>query len=193
MNNNEKKDRGIAIAGTIVVHALAVLILFLMAFKTPLPLPGEEGVEVDLGMMDQGMGNIQPEKPAIPQAAQPQQRLTRARKTSSRKTTMKPHRWKSPKTLSRNKRNLPKSLSLPSTKEHCSKVTTTHRQADRKASRDNLATKANLMAWLASDNMKAMVEKATELVMTSEVEGPSHCTAPAMISVKKESSLLTSG
>lgn len=73
MNSNEKKDRGIAIAGTIVVHALAVLVLFLMAFRTPLPLPGEEGVEVDLGMMNQGMGNIQPEKPAIPQAAQPQQ------------------------------------------------------------------------------------------------------------------------
>ena len=45
-----------------------------MAFRTPLPLPGEEGVEVDLGMMNQGMGNIQPETPAIPQAAQPQQK-----------------------------------------------------------------------------------------------------------------------
>lgn len=72
MNDKEKKDKGIAVAGTILFHALAVLILFLMAFRTPLPLPGEEGVEVDLGMMDQGMGNIQPEKPAIPMAAQPQ-------------------------------------------------------------------------------------------------------------------------
>ena len=72
MDNNEKKDKGIAVAGTIVVHALVVLVLFLMAFRTPLPLPGEEGVEVDLGMMDQGMGNIQPDKPAIPQAAAPQ-------------------------------------------------------------------------------------------------------------------------
>ena len=73
MDNKEKKDRGIAIVGTIVVHTLVVLVLFLMAFKTPLPMPGEEGVEVDLGMMDQGMGNIQPEKPAIPMAAQHQQ------------------------------------------------------------------------------------------------------------------------
>ena len=72
-DNNEKKAKGLAIVGTITVHALAVLLLFLMAFRTPLPLPGEEGVEVDLGMMDQGMGNIQPEKPAIPMAAQPQQ------------------------------------------------------------------------------------------------------------------------
>ena len=73
MNSNEKKDRSIAAVGTVIVHALIVLVLFLMAFRTPLPLPGEEGVEVDLGMMDQGMGNIQPEKPAIPMAAQPKQ------------------------------------------------------------------------------------------------------------------------
>ena len=77
MNDKEKKDKGIAVAGTILFHALAVLILFLMAFRTPLPLPGEEGVEVDLGMMDQGMGNIQPEKPAIPMAAQPQQQTNK--------------------------------------------------------------------------------------------------------------------
>lgn len=79
MSNNEKKDKGIAVAGTIIVHALAVLILLLMAFRTPLPLPGEEGVEVDLGMMDQGMGNIQPEKPAIPMAAQPQQQQNKSK------------------------------------------------------------------------------------------------------------------
>ena len=79
MNNKEKKDKGIAIVGTIVVHALVLLVLFLMAFRTPLPLPGEEGVEVDLGMMDQGMGNIQPEKPAIPMAAQPQQQQNKSK------------------------------------------------------------------------------------------------------------------
>jgi TonB family protein len=79
MNNKEKKDKGIAIVGTIVVHALVLLVLFLMAFRTPLPLPGEEGVEVDLGMMDQGMGNIQPEKPAIPMAAQSQQQQNKSK------------------------------------------------------------------------------------------------------------------
>ena len=79
MDNKEKKDKGIAVAGTIVVHALVVLVLFLMAFRTPLPLPGEEGVEVDLGMMDQGMGNIQPEKPAIPMASQPEQQQSKSK------------------------------------------------------------------------------------------------------------------
>lgn len=79
MNSNEKKDRSIAAVGTVIVHALIVLVLFLMAFRTPLPLPGEEGVEVDLGMMDQGMGNIQPEKPAIPMASQPEQQQSKSK------------------------------------------------------------------------------------------------------------------
>ena len=69
--SKEKKDRTIAAIGTLVVHALIVLALFLMAFRTPLPLPGEEGVEVDLGMYNQGMGEIQPEKSAIPQQSLP--------------------------------------------------------------------------------------------------------------------------
>lgn len=72
MDSKEKKDKGIAIAGTIVVHALAVLALLFMAFKTPLPLPEEEGVEVDLGLMNQGMGNVQPEQSAVPMAPQSQ-------------------------------------------------------------------------------------------------------------------------
>jgi outer membrane biosynthesis protein TonB len=78
MDKNEKKDKGIAIGGTILVHALAVLILFLMAFRTPLPLPGEEGVEVNLGYADEGLGEIQPEKPASPtkSSAPPQQQET---------------------------------------------------------------------------------------------------------------------
>lgn len=79
MNNTEKKDKGIAVVGTIAIHSLVVLVLFLMAFRTPLPLPGEEGVEVDLGMMNQGTGNIQPEKPAIPQTSQPQQQPNKSK------------------------------------------------------------------------------------------------------------------
>lgn len=69
--SKEQKDRTIAVVGTLLVHALIVLALFLMAFRTPLPLPGEEGVEVDLGLYNQGMGQVQPEKPAVPEQAAP--------------------------------------------------------------------------------------------------------------------------
>ena len=69
--SNPKKDKAIAVAGTILVHAMVLVALFLMAFRTPLPLPGEEGVEVDLGMYNQGMGQVQPDKPAVPEQVNP--------------------------------------------------------------------------------------------------------------------------
>ena len=41
---------------TIVFHAVAIILLLTLCFRTPLPLPGEAGVEVNLGMYAQGMG-----------------------------------------------------------------------------------------------------------------------------------------
>jgi len=58
------KDRRRGIIGTVIVHVLLLAALFLLALKTPLPLPGEEGVEVNLGYDDTGFGDIQTESPA---------------------------------------------------------------------------------------------------------------------------------
>lgn len=69
--STERKNKTIAAAGTLLVHALILLALFFMAFRTPLPLPGEEGVEVDLGMYNQGMGLVQPDHSAIPEQSTP--------------------------------------------------------------------------------------------------------------------------
>ena len=44
------KNRLIASIVTILVHAAIVVLLFILCFRTPLPLPGEAGVEVNLGM-----------------------------------------------------------------------------------------------------------------------------------------------
>lgn len=60
----ERRNKVIALSATVLVHAAVVALLVLMAFTTPLPLPGEAGVEVNLGMYNQGMGDVQPEKPA---------------------------------------------------------------------------------------------------------------------------------
>ncbi|MDD4372821.1 MAG: hypothetical protein PHG67_02765 [Bacteroidales bacterium] len=57
------RDRRRALIGTIVFHSMLLIALIFMALITPLPLPGEEGVEVDLGYSDQGMGLIQPDEP----------------------------------------------------------------------------------------------------------------------------------
>jgi len=67
----EQKSRIAAVAGTIGFHALLLLALLLLALRTPLPLPSEEGVEVNLGYSDNGMGDIQPETPALAPSAAP--------------------------------------------------------------------------------------------------------------------------
>jgi outer membrane biosynthesis protein TonB len=64
---NEKKNRLKGIIGTILFHLGILLILLLMALRTPLPLPGEEGVLVNLGYDETGMGVDQQELPATPE------------------------------------------------------------------------------------------------------------------------------
>jgi len=53
MQTTPEQRKGIA--GTILVHLLlAVLMLYVLVLRTPLPLPGEEGVEIRMGNSDEG-------------------------------------------------------------------------------------------------------------------------------------------
>lgn len=70
MENFDSNKRK-ALAGTLLFHLLLLLALFFLALRTPLPLPGEEGVEVNLGYSDQGMGQIQPERPETEESSTP--------------------------------------------------------------------------------------------------------------------------
>jgi outer membrane biosynthesis protein TonB len=60
----EKDSRIKGIIGTILFHAGLIALFIFLGLSTPLPLPGEEGVEVNLGYTDQGMGNDQQPQPA---------------------------------------------------------------------------------------------------------------------------------
>lgn len=53
---NKNKNKIYGIIGTVVFHAIVLVLLFTLCFRTPLPLPGEAGVEVNLGMYAQGLG-----------------------------------------------------------------------------------------------------------------------------------------
>lgn len=53
---NKNKHKLFGIVATIAFHAIALILLFTLCFRTPLPLPGEAGVEVNLGMYAQGLG-----------------------------------------------------------------------------------------------------------------------------------------
>ena len=54
---NKNKNKIYGVIGTVVFHAIVLVLLFTLCFRTPLPLPGEAGVEVNLGMYAQGFGH----------------------------------------------------------------------------------------------------------------------------------------
>ena len=54
----EKNKKGII--GTTIFHVVVALIIIFLGFKTPLPLPGEEGIIINFGTDDEGLGLTQP-------------------------------------------------------------------------------------------------------------------------------------
>ena len=70
-------DQWKGLIGTILFHIALVLLLIFLALHTPLPLPGEEGVEVNFGYDKTGKGLVQKDnpppkpKPVIPKKSKP--------------------------------------------------------------------------------------------------------------------------
>lgn len=58
MEYYKKHKKGIL--GTIIFHTIILLILLFLGFFTPLPLPGEEGILVNFGDSQNGVGNLDP-------------------------------------------------------------------------------------------------------------------------------------
>ena len=48
------------IIGTLIFHIIVLIMLILLGFITPLPLPGEEGILVNFGDSETGFGDIEP-------------------------------------------------------------------------------------------------------------------------------------
>lgn len=63
---NKNKNKLYGIIGTVVFHTIVLVLLFKLCFRTPLPLPGEAGVEVNMGMYAQGVGR-QSSQPKVPE------------------------------------------------------------------------------------------------------------------------------
>lgn len=52
------KNKGII--STIAVHGILILLLMVLGFTTPLPLPAEQGILINFGTSDDGMGAMEP-------------------------------------------------------------------------------------------------------------------------------------
>ncbi|OFX86766.1 MAG: hypothetical protein A2W99_06800 [Bacteroidetes bacterium GWF2_33_16] len=57
--NTKYKRTGLA--GTIVFHSIILVLIVLFGYTTPLPLPSEEGILINFGDEDQGMGQEEPQ------------------------------------------------------------------------------------------------------------------------------------
>ena len=74
----QNRNKTIAIAVTVAVHAVVIALLFVQALTTPLPLPGEAGVEVNLGMYNEGAGMKQQPKPTeVVETPKPKQEVVK--------------------------------------------------------------------------------------------------------------------
>jgi colicin import membrane protein len=59
MNNALEHKNGLI--GTILLHAALVLLLIFFGFRTPLPLPPEQGLLVNFGNSETGFGDLEPQ------------------------------------------------------------------------------------------------------------------------------------
>ncbi len=62
-----------AFIGTVIFHIILILIVVFMGFTTPLPLPGEEGILVNFGDSETGIGEREPSNDAETKVESPAQ------------------------------------------------------------------------------------------------------------------------
>lgn len=85
-NNTNKHMKAVGV--TIAVHALLLVVLFLVGFSTPPPLPDQDlGMEVNLGTSDEGMGDEQPLNPNPPSSGEATASTPQAEATTANNTT----------------------------------------------------------------------------------------------------------
>ena len=64
-------EKGKGLAGTIIIHSILLLLLIFIAFTIPDPPENEEGILVNFGTDETGLGMIEPSTPAVQQEAAP--------------------------------------------------------------------------------------------------------------------------
>ena len=55
------KEHKVGITGTVIFHAIIIVLIILFGYTTPLPLPAEEGILINFGDADQGIGQVEPQ------------------------------------------------------------------------------------------------------------------------------------
>ncbi|MFT5749243.1 MAG: colicin import membrane protein [Ancylomarina sp.] len=151
----DSRSKRIGLVGTVLFHAGVLALLFYLGFRTPLPLPEEEGIVINFGNTDQGAGNKRP--------APSQSRPARKSKPSlKKKETVKPVKKaaSSPKEkiLTQNTEDAP---ALPSAQE-IAKKKDKEEKAKQLKKRKDLAKKVEAEKQRLSEQKKLEEEKAEQ-------------------------------
>lgn len=73
---NRKKNKRIAFWGTFSFIGVMLVLLIIYGFRTPLPLPEEEGILVNLGYDESGMGQVETSGQQQPEPSTPEEAST---------------------------------------------------------------------------------------------------------------------
>jgi len=81
----DSRSKRIGFVGTVLFHAGIIALLFFLGFRTPLPMPQEEGILINFGNSDQGAGRKRPatsqSRPARKSKPKPVVKKEKAKKT----------------------------------------------------------------------------------------------------------------
>ncbi len=77
------------IIGTVVVHGAVIVIVLLLGFSTPLPLPAESGILINFGDNNTGRGRTEPRKTETQQVRQQEETTPPAQPVTKTETTEK--------------------------------------------------------------------------------------------------------
>ncbi|MFA8299288.1 MAG: energy transducer TonB [Hyphomicrobiales bacterium] len=127
---NWTKEKRYGLIGTVIFHAILLVLFLTLAFRTPLPLPGEEGVEVNLGYSNVGQGKKQYAK-APKTSPKPKQESVKPKTT----TSPKPQKVSNDQSITQNTEDAP---ALPKEKKpEKAKIDSTRVKTPSKVLADN--------------------------------------------------------
>jgi hypothetical protein len=130
----ESKNKRIGFAGTLFFHIGLIVLLYFLGFRTPLPLPEEEGILVNFGNSNQGVGRRDP-APSRSQKKIAAVQAASVPKSSPAKSEPEPSAAKE-KIMTQDTEDAPE---LPSAKEIARKKAADEKARKDKAERDRLA------------------------------------------------------
>lgn len=129
---SKSKGKRIGFVGTIIFHVGLLALLFYLGFHTPLPLPEEEGILINFGNTNQGLGRKDPapskSSKVVPAVTKPKQQAAQAKPKESEGSV-------SEKILTQDSEDAP---ALPSAEEIAKKKADIEKNKKIKAEQDKL-------------------------------------------------------